>query len=86
MRSGERAVGLKRILLPRTCASRLVVPVVYSPGTRPNQAEKLLALRNSPPLPIAATIAVAVIGPTPGIAISRAVLCGGRPVMVVPPR
>ena len=41
------------------------------PGITPNHAAKSRPLRNAAPLPIVAMIAVAVTGPTPGIATSR---------------
>ena len=46
-------------------------PVEYSRGTIPTHAAKSRPLRNALPLPIAATRAVAVTGPIPGMAVSR---------------
>src|SRR6185437_16634418 len=46
-------------------------PVEYSRGTSPTQAANGRPLRNAPPFPIAATSAVAVSGPIPGIASRR---------------
>jgi hypothetical protein len=60
--SSFRKYLLPRLLIP---SSFSLPPVEYSAGTSPSQAEKLRALRNSTPLPIAETIAVAVSGPMP---------------------
>jgi hypothetical protein len=46
-------------------------PVECSPGTSPVQAANSRPLRNAAPLPMAATTAVAVTGPMPGIFTSR---------------
>jgi hypothetical protein len=42
-------------------------PVEYYRGTTPSQAAKSRPLRKAAPLPMAATMAVATIGPIPGI-------------------
>ena len=42
-------------------------PVERSPGTTPSQAENPRPFLKAAPLPMAATVAVAVIGPIPGI-------------------
>ncbi len=46
-------------------------PVEHSRGTIPTQAARSRPFRNALPLPTAAIRAVAVTGPTPGIAVSR---------------
>src|ERR1700676_1832968 len=46
-------------------------PVEICLGTRPNQAAKSRPLENTSPAPIAATIALEMIGPIPGTLISR---------------
>src|ERR1700692_1257716 len=48
-------------------ASFALPPVEYCFGTKPIHAAKSRPLRNAAPLPIAATIAVATMGPMPGI-------------------
>ena len=45
-------------------------PVDICLGTRPSQAEKSRPLSNATPLPIAATIALEMIGPIPGTVIT----------------
>src|SRR6202023_1003898 len=46
-------------------------PVEICLGTRPSQAAKSRPLENTSPAPIAATIALEMIGPIPGTLISR---------------
>ena len=53
--------------LPRIVRS----PVDICLGTSPSQAPKSRPLENAAPLPIAATIALEMIGPMPGTVISR---------------
>ncbi len=55
---------LLRLLIPSSFA---LPPVEYCRGTRPSHAAKSRPLRTDEPLPMAATIAVATIGPMPGI-------------------
>ena len=55
-------------------------PVECSPGTTPSQAENPRPFLKAAPLPIAATVAVAVIGPIPGIA-TRRLHCSSSPQM-----
>src|SRR5579862_1614725 len=55
---------LPRLLMPSSLA---LPPVEYCRGTRPSQAAKSRPLRKAAPLPMAATMAVATIGPIPGI-------------------
>lgn len=47
-------------------------PVLYCLGTKPTQAAKSRPRSNASPCPIAATIAVDIIGPIPGIVITLA--------------
>jgi hypothetical protein len=54
-------------MLPRMVRS----PVEICIGTSPSQAPKSRPLENTSPVPIAATIALAMIGPMPGTVISR---------------
>src|ERR1022692_1349145 len=60
-----RKYEFPRLLIP---SSFCLPPVVYSPGTIPSHAENSRPFLKAGPLPIAAMIAVAVIGPMPGIA------------------
>ena len=55
---------LPRLLMPSSLA---LPPVEYCRGTKPSHAAKSRPLRKAAPLPMAATIAVATIGPMPGI-------------------
>jgi hypothetical protein len=57
-------------ILPRIVRS----PVEICLGTRPRQAAKSRPLENTSPAPIAATIALEMIGPIPGTLISRSQL------------
>jgi hypothetical protein len=57
-----------RLLMP---SNFCLPPVEYSRGTIPTQAARSFPRRKLAPLPIAATKAVAVTGPTPGMAVSR---------------
>src|ERR1700749_1958524 len=54
-------------MLPRMVRS----PVEICLGTRPSQAAKSRPLENPSPVPIAATMALEMIGPMPGTLISR---------------
>jgi hypothetical protein len=57
----------RRLMPPRTVR----LPVEICLGTSPSQAAKSRPLRNAEPWPIAATIALAITGPTPGVPINR---------------
>ncbi len=74
--------SLRRYLFPRLLVpvSFCLPPVECSPGTTPSQAENPRPFLNAAPLPMAATVAVAVIGPIPGIA-TRRVHCSSSPQM-----
>ena len=65
--------SLRRYLFPRLLVpvSFCLPPVECSPGTTPSQAENPRPFLKAAPLPMAATVAVAVIGPIPGIATKR---------------
>src|SRR5262249_52592503 len=74
--STTRAAWTKRVrkyLMPRLeILPRMVrSPVEICLGTRPSQAAKSRPLENASPAPIAATIALEMIGPTPGTLIKR---------------
>jgi hypothetical protein len=61
------------VLLPRL---EILPRIVRSPagiclGTRPSQAPKSRPLANTSPVPMAATVALEMIGPTPGTVINR---------------
>src|SRR5215472_11575244 len=58
-------------MLPRIVRS----PVEICFGTSPSQAPKSRPLQNTSPVPIAATIALEMMGPMPGTVISRS-QCG----------
>ena len=60
--------GFVRLLMP---SSFCLPPVECSRGTNPIQAANSRPLRKAAPLPMAATSAVAVSGPIPGIASRR---------------
>src|ERR1700719_2783627 len=65
--------SFRRYLFPRLLVpvSFCLPPVECSPGTTPNQAENPRPFLKAAPLPMAAIMAVAVIGPMPGIATRR---------------
>src|SRR6267142_1672044 len=64
----ERRWRLPRLeILPRIVRS----PVEICLGTSPSQAPKLRPFENASPVPIAATMALEMIGPMPGTVISR---------------
>src|SRR5579863_2558143 len=65
--------SLRRYLFPRLLVpvSFCLPPVECSPGTTPSHAENPRPFLKAAPLPMAATVAVAVIGPIPGIATRR---------------
>src|ERR1035438_9943305 len=65
--------SLRRYLFPRLLVpvSFCLPPVECSPGTTPSQAAKPRPFLKAAPLPMAAIVAVAVIGPIPGIATRR---------------
>src|SRR3981081_2002325 len=63
-----RKYRLPRLLMP---SNFCLPPVEYSPGTFPIQAARFRPFPNVFALPTAATRAVAVTGPTPGISVSR---------------
>ena len=74
-------LAVARLLMPNSFA---LPPVEYCRGTMPSQAANSRPLRNAAPLPIAATMAVAVTGPMPGIANPRAARIGrGDPLQFV---
>ena len=62
-----------RYLLPRLDILPRIVrsPVEICFGTRPSQAPKSRPLQNTSPVPIAATVALEIIGPMPGTVINR---------------
>src|SRR6476620_5926590 len=74
--------SFRKYLLPRLLVpvSFCLPPVECSPGTTPSQAENPRPFLKAAPLPIAATVAVAVIGPIPGIATRRR-HCSSSPQM-----
>ena len=53
--------------------------------TRPNQAPKSRPLENASPVPIAATIALEMIGPIPGTLISRSQPASWRAIVSISP-
>jgi len=57
-----------RLLIPN---KRVCPPVECCVGTKPHQAANWRPFLHTPPLPTAATRAVAVIGPIPGMVIKR---------------
>src|SRR5258708_28658585 len=65
--------SLRRYLFPRLLVpvSFCLPPVECSPGTTPRRAENPRPFLKAAPLPMAATVAIAVIGPIPGIATRR---------------
>jgi len=63
-----RRYEFPRLLMP---SNFCLPPVEYSRGTIPTHAARSFPLRKPVPLPIAATRAVAVTGPIPGIDVSR---------------
>ena len=65
--------SFRRYLFPRLLVpvSFCLPPVECSPGTTPSQAANPRPFLKAAPLPMAATVAVAVIGPIPGIATRR---------------
>ena len=65
--------SFRRYLFPRLLVpvSFCLPPVECSPGTTPSQAANPRPFLKAAPLPMAAIVAVAVIGPMPGIATSR---------------
>lgn len=63
-----RRYEFPRLLMP---SNFCLPPVEYSRGTIPTQAARSFPLRKPAPLPMAATRAVAVTGPIPGMAVSR---------------
>src|ERR1039458_7979952 len=74
--------SLRRYLFPRLLVpvSFCLPPVECSPGTTPSHAANPRPFLKAAPLPMAATVAVAMIGPIPGIAIRR-LHCSSSPQM-----
>src|SRR5215475_14348474 len=64
--------SVRRYLLPRLEMRPRIdrPPVLYCRGTRPSQAAKSRPRSNASPVPTAATMAVEISGPTPGILIN----------------
>src|SRR6202011_2726387 len=67
-------------ILPRMVRS----PVDICFGTSPSQAPKSRPLENAAPLPIAATVALEMIGPMPGTVISRKLQALGHDARLMP--
>jgi hypothetical protein len=61
------------------------VPVDICLGNRPSQAAKSRSLVNASPVPIAATIALEMIGPMPGTLISRSQPASWRAMALISP-
>src|SRR5438874_9570919 len=68
--------SVRRYLLPRLEMRPRIErpPVLYCRGTRPSQAAKSRPRSKASPVPIAATMAVEISGPTPGTLINRPAL------------
>src|ERR1700761_3635900 len=60
-------------------------PVLYWRGTRPSHAPKSRPRSNASPVPMAATTAVAISGPTPGTLIRRRQLASFSPIWSISP-
>src|SRR5215467_4994826 len=80
-RDGKHVAVQRLDILPRMVRS----PVENCLGTRPSQAAKSRPLENASPVPIAATIALEMIGPMPGTLTNRSQPASWRARAVISP-